>query len=601
MAPPRAQLADTWTLTCEASEYAEFLSGLLERIATTRDGMSYLWKPDELIRHDPAFDPPDDGESSPEGATLMSPSPHHRMTPQQRALTPAHSAGRRRGFAASGRHWQRIEASELSDEWFVDKPELRHAALGAALVAKTEDAPDDASGALPLEPRAWKPSCYANFSRAEWAKVGVHDGSLSYQHYVRVGDAVFVPAAALEGEAPSAAQTPMSLDFRSPARLPRTPSSSMSHSTRKPSTPSQLASAAKGLFAKLRSPHSNPHSRDSQSRRGKYAASGEDEQPTAWPVPPRSRPSRRMRVVTPTRLSRKAKPPTTKAGPLVTTAEFMITNGDQPDEPPGGFVKGGASVVNFAPQVQVPLPHATGLDQSLYSRAPGPNLLCGVARDGASSAASSAAAASAPSSATSSPLTRTSTSSSSSVSAPSEAWSVQGGTSASGLLTGGLVAPRPVAFSEFVARRRHEVPPAPVAAPPERPSLVVPATARPASLSLTLPPQGSSSARPSMAVPKEPVQLRPKASSFGESLARRLQPVSPRNLMSRSPGGRAFFSARRPETTEATLAAAESVMTSCGGGGSSTARSVTLKPLAAPRGKRSGAELTRRLAASVAG
>ena len=55
-----AQLADTWTRTCDAPEYVEFLTALFERLAhlrLTADGeQHYFWKGDGMISYDPKFD-----------------------------------------------------------------------------------------------------------------------------------------------------------------------------------------------------------------------------------------------------------------------------------------------------------------------------------------------------------------------------------------------------------------------------------------------------------------------------------------------------------------------------------------------------------------
>ena len=168
------ELADTWTRSCEAAEYIEFLNQLFEPMAelcTTDDGKHclYFWRDDENIHYDPKFD-----ENAPAD------SPRSTVSSPRRSLTPARSstrrsAGKQRSFAASGQHWVRVD--NPSEAWKASRKVLVHSDLGAALLAKSRVSGDKT----------------VHFSGAEWLQFGV--SNLSYTHFVHVeGSTYFTPA-----------------------------------------------------------------------------------------------------------------------------------------------------------------------------------------------------------------------------------------------------------------------------------------------------------------------------------------------------------------------------------------------------------------------
>lgn len=483
-----------------------------------------------------------------------------------RALTPAHSAGRRERSGASGRHWRRLELSEVDEAWFEARAELselvdgvRHAELAAALVKKTTSPPSsDSDDGFELDARAWRPSRFVSFTCSEWAALHMGGIPLREAHYVRAGGALFIPGGAPEGVSWHGLMSPFTPMPHGPSsRLPVTPSSLL-HSAAKASV--------SALVSSLRSPSAPAASKDA--------------------------PARRRNIATPSRFMHKPRVPNT--GRLVQTAEHMITAGHAASEPPVGFVKGGAAVLNF------------GYDGPAYGPAlivPGDEMLSVVpaARAGGVQAFASTGCAYthpdgelanglSPPGSTCSPSSSVSRSSS----PASGAHMADSATAALAAAAHAVVGSLP--FSRYVLRRSANDEP-----PPEPPK-----SARARTVDHPLPTKPAT-ARASVAPPRV---HKAAATIYGGRVVREGRPraASPRSgVMSRSPGGRAFFSARRSETsTDAAPDARKPPNRALGAwlahGAATTPRpvNVLLPPLNAPRTKRTGAELTRRLSAIVA-
>ena len=215
------ELADTWTRTCEAEEYVEFLASLFEAITirkTTADGVhSYFWKEDRDIQYNPKFElassSDEDGgpASSGSAAGPKSASSNRALSPQRssaRRSAKAAAGGMKRGFGASGLHWKRLEANELEDNWRTEHVELvnqqqrsdamawrRYIKLANELISRTSPRPNERS---------------VTFTDSEWSSIAMIEaiGSavfdpITYRHYVEGGEGggwcVFVPDANADG------------------------------------------------------------------------------------------------------------------------------------------------------------------------------------------------------------------------------------------------------------------------------------------------------------------------------------------------------------------------------------------------------------------